>query len=377
MKIAITADLHLTPEYPERAFAFKNILEQLEAEGISDLIIAGDLFDKDGDDSAYESFRTPCRAHPFLKSHIIPGNHDSTKSLRDISPDLANVKIYSSPTFKLFDNFGILFIPYCKGISMGEAILQSKEKIEEGIPWGLVGHGDFIEGQREPNPREKGVYMPLKQGDLNDANLCQVFLGHIHKPTPLDQPLAGKVIYPGSPQGLDITESGSRRFLVYDTESGRVTDRMVNSSIIYLNETFLVFPSIQEQENLYKDFEERLLKTNLSSKELLEKTHIRIKIEGFALDKEGLVDSFCSRVKEFGITLFKGIEPDFNQVITASDEQKKNLSLEALLNVDRLAEGTSELFPEKVEGQSKWIFGGNEPTMEQVRMEVLRTIYKG
>ena len=52
MKIAITADLHLNSKYLDRALALQNILAQLNTEGIQHLIIAGDLFDKDGDDSA-------------------------------------------------------------------------------------------------------------------------------------------------------------------------------------------------------------------------------------------------------------------------------------------------------------------------------------
>ncbi|MGZ5501776.1 MAG: metallophosphoesterase, partial [Nitrososphaeraceae archaeon] len=47
MKIAITADIHLktNKEYPERYNVLKNMVDQLLEEGISTLIIAGDLFD--------------------------------------------------------------------------------------------------------------------------------------------------------------------------------------------------------------------------------------------------------------------------------------------------------------------------------------------
>ena len=48
MKIAITADLHLTTkkEHPERFNALKEILEHLRRENVPPLIIAGDLFDQ-------------------------------------------------------------------------------------------------------------------------------------------------------------------------------------------------------------------------------------------------------------------------------------------------------------------------------------------
>ena len=56
MKIAITADLHLHSNHPERRDALEDILQQINSEGISDLIIAGDLFDKDGEDSYINTF---------------------------------------------------------------------------------------------------------------------------------------------------------------------------------------------------------------------------------------------------------------------------------------------------------------------------------
>ena len=59
---------------------------------ISDIIIAGDLFDIDGDDTSYAHFLNPCRNHPKLKIHLIPGNHDTEKSMRDLN--LENLMIY-------------------------------------------------------------------------------------------------------------------------------------------------------------------------------------------------------------------------------------------------------------------------------------------
>jgi DNA repair protein SbcD/Mre11 len=373
MKIAVTADLHLDTNYPARSHALKDILEQLEAEGIPDLIIAGDLFDKDGDDSAYPHLLDPCRAHPSIRLHVIPGNHDPEKSLRDVS--LENLVKYLEPATFDFDGFSMLFLPYRNGVSMGDSLLAEKSQVGEG-PWGFVGHGDFIEGQREPNPREKGVYMPLKQGDLSDPDLRQVFLGHIHKPTPLQSSTPPRVIYPGSPQGLDVTESGSRRFLVYDTESGEVFSHKVNSSLVYLNETILVVPSPKEKEALSQEFKSRLDKANLTEGELREKTRLRLRVKGFALDKDALVESFSQTLTDSGVRLYEDFNPNFDGVLTASDPQKKILALDALRNLDQLAAGTGELFSEDVEDSSHWEFAGNEPTVEQVKMAALRAIYQ-
>ena len=96
MKIAITADLHLRnrENHPERYNALENILEQIEAENIKTLIIAGDLFDKDSRN--YSDFEKICKKHGKVQLLIIPGNHDPDISGKKIVGD--NIHIYSSPS---------------------------------------------------------------------------------------------------------------------------------------------------------------------------------------------------------------------------------------------------------------------------------------
>ncbi len=357
MKIAITADIHLDVNHPDRRDALMDILEQLEREGISDLIIAGDLFDKDGDDTAYASFRECCRAHPSIKLHIIPGNHDPEKSLRHI--DEKNLVKYFKTEAKNFDGFFMLFIPYKKGLSMSEELQANYEEISENS-WGFVGHGDFIDGRREINPLEKGVYMPLKRGDLGLPGLRRVFLGHIHKPTDPKQPLAGKVTYPGSPQGLDVTESGSRSFIIYDTKNDVVTSCKVNGSKYFLDETIFVFPDDRENEILADEFKTRIRKSQIPLEAIKEKGLIRIKIMGFVSDIESLKESFRKVFNEVGITPYDDRTPNFDQLFAVTDTKKEKLSQMVLEKINRC----------------EWNFGGNEPSLEEVKMASMRFIYK-
>lgn len=359
MRIAITADLHLDPNYPERAHALGDILDQIQKDGISDLIIAGDLFDKDGDSSAYDSFRESCRKHSSVRLHVVPGNHDPEKSLKDVSSDLSNLSLYAEPSVEAFEGVDFLFIPYRKGLSMGEELLRLKGDVRDRA-WCMIGHGDFIGGPREPNLREKRVYMPLKQADLNDPNLLRVFLGHIHKPTPLDNPLAGKVTYPGSPQGLDILESGPRRFLIYDTEINELSEVKVNSSLFFLNETIVLVPSEGEKESLCTEFENRLKSSKLSDIELASQTQMRIKIEGFSLNKKSLVDFFQHLLSEKGITTYKSEAVNFDDLFTADDPDKESLADEAMRNLESCG----------------WKFGEGEPSLEEARKAILHAIYK-
>jgi DNA repair protein SbcD/Mre11 len=357
MKIAITADLHLDPSYPERAHALGDILDQIQKDGISDLIIAGDLFDRDGDSSAYDSFRELCRKYSSIRLHVVPGNHDPEKSLQHI--DEENLLRYFKTELQNFDGFSILFIPYQKGLSMSEELLANHEKIS-GNSWGFVGHGDFIDGRRELNPLEKGVYMPLKRGDLGLPGLRRVFLGHIHKHTNPAEPLAGKVSYPGSPQGLDVSESGLRHFIVYDTQSDELFARKVNGSKYFLDETIFVFPDDRENEILVEEFNNRIKQSKIPLEELKDKARIRIKIKGYASDIESMKESFRKVFTQIGIEPYDKRTPNFDELFAATDTKKEKLTQKVLEKINHC----------------DWNFGGDEPSLAEVKMATMRFIYK-
>ena len=102
MKIAVTADVHLgiREDHPERYTALENIFEQIEAENIKSLLIAGDLFDKDFRN--YSEFEKLCKKHPGIELHIIPGNHDPNISGKSIVGE--NIHIYTDPATMEIDS---------------------------------------------------------------------------------------------------------------------------------------------------------------------------------------------------------------------------------------------------------------------------------
>ena len=364
MKIAITADLHLNPKYPERGLALSNIFEQMRAEGIRILIIAGDLFDKDGDDSAYPLFIEPCRSFPDMQIHLIPGNHDSERCLDDLN--LENLYKHKEPEYVDFEGVRVLFVPYKKEKTMGEIFDHTLGSHPSGRSWVLVGHGDFIDGMREPNPREKGIYMPLRKSDLGDDKLKRVFLGHIHKPTPLNTPLGGKVIYPGSPQGLDISETGHRRFLVLNTENLDVSERVTTSGVIYFDWKFFIFPSDDEFEALAKQLEESL--SAASWKNQGERMQFRLKVEGFTKNKDELISLFTQRINFLNLSLYEPfgsmerVNPDFDSLLSATDIQRNLVAQKTIERIESLS----------VSMNKKPI----EPSIEEIKMAALKTIYQ-
>ena len=86
----ITVDVHLSANHLERSKALDNIFKQTE-EAISDILIVGDLFDIDGDDSSMHISLTLAES-PQAKNPFNAGNHDTEKSMRDLN--LENLMIY-------------------------------------------------------------------------------------------------------------------------------------------------------------------------------------------------------------------------------------------------------------------------------------------
>ena len=349
MKIAITADAHLRTgaEYPERYNALENVFEQTVAAGIEDLIIAGDLFDKDFQN--YSEFEALCRRFPALQLHIIPGNHDPSISGKSITGD--NVHIYTEPEVVEFDSVPFLFIPFELGATMGEKIAHMEPEID-GKNWILIGHGDFYGGVREPNPLEPGTYMPLSRNDLGRFKPRTVFLGHIHKVhSPIDH-----VTYVGSPCGLDINETGRRTFVVYDTADGIIETRVIKTDVLYFKESFLILPRDNEVPLLEQEIASRIQAWGIDPPDYSQ-VQLRVEASGYAKDRSAVLMALEAGFE--GFKAFKDERPSIDELSVSSDDQLESIAERTMKLIELLG----------------WSFGGDEPTKEQVEVAALSVIY--
>ena len=351
MKIAVTADAHLRAgaEHPERYKALENIFEQTVAAGIEHLIIAGDLFDKNFQN--YSEFEGLCSSHPALQLHIIPGNHDPSISGKSITGD--NIFIYTEPTPLEIDSVTFLFIPYEEKAKMGGKIAQLEHEID-GKPWVLVGHGDFYGGVKEPNHLEPGTYMPLSRKDLGRFDPRTVFLGHIHKP---HSPFSD-VHYVGSPCGLDISETGRRSFIVYDTVDGNIERPAIETDVLYFTEAFLVLPTDNEVPLLKQEIASRIASWEIAPSDHA-KVQLRAEAHGYAKDRGSVREALELGFE--GFTYFKGLGPTIEDLSVSSDDQLQAISERTMKLIEEL----------------EWSFGGEEPTKEQVELAALSVIYGG
>lgn len=283
--IGFTSDNHLIKgKYPERVDTFSNILSVSYERGVNNIFIAGDLFDAPQDN--YKFFEDLVKEFPDVRLHIIPGNHDYKLKQSDFT--LSNILIYSDPKVVTLEGVRILLIPYKQKMNAAEVISEIPEDKLKNIDL-LVSHGDYIHVNKEINHYEPGIYMALSKNDILKINPEKVILGHIHIPHKIDN-----VNYIGSPCGLDINETGRRRFLIYYEEERILEDVNPNPPVLYLNERILVTPGTDEEELLINRLNKIKDKWELSDNEN-NIVNIRVSLIGFAVN----VSNINKVVQEF------------------------------------------------------------------------------
>lgn len=318
MKIAITADLHLTDrvKHPERFHAFENILEQLVKQGIHTLIIAGDLFDTSCTTPGVFEEMVINQRYSSISIYILPGNHDLVVSEGTFA--LPNIHYITKPQLITFDEvIQFVLIPYINGSSVGEAMALSQFPILPGT-WVLVSHGDWIAGGGQRDQYETGTYMPLTGRDLMLYQPKKVFLGHIH--AHLD---SSTVHYPGSPCPLDPTETGYRSFLIFDTKTWQVTRNTIETDYIFFSEHITVLPL--EDEDLYvrNMLAERIKIWNVAQADI-PKVRVRVNARGFSRDRMELANTIRSQLLDYQFA--DTDQPNLAQVKTTTDVMRGKIA---------------------------------------------------
>ena len=352
MKIAVTADVHLTTvnRNPERFQVLENILERLHISGIDTLIIAGDLFDASSQNvSEFESIfsREELRN---IKLYIIPGNHDPSLDYSQFTLD--NLTVFSEPEIVRFagDTLPILFVPYLPNKNMGEIVASYAQQLEPER-WILVGHGDWSSGLRMGNPYEPGVYMPLTRQDIDSFRPATVFLGHIH--SPMDRP---PVYYVGSPCGLDITETGYRRILLSDLSTGITEEMAVDTPHIYFNETFVIVPVDGEEAFLRQQIADRIQSWELKPGDE-QKVRLRIKVSGYSADRRKLLPVIMKSIGSFNF--YNNEEPDLSEVLISTDSERNYIADSVKTKIENL----------------QLPVGPEDPSKEEIILDALHFIY--
>jgi len=193
--------------------------------------------------------------------------------------------------------------------------------------------------------------MPLSRKDLERFKPRIVFLGHIHKA--LSQ---NNVHYAGSPCGLDISETGRRRFLIYDTADGSIVSKDVATDILYFNESFVIVPTDDEVSILQQEIKKTIESWDIDPSDY-PKVCVRVKAKGYATDRGAILTALRNGFERF--KYFKNEGPKIDELMASSDRQ-----------LNAIAERTMKLIDE-----TDWDFGGDEPVRGQVKTAALSVIY--
>lgn len=353
MKIAITADVHLTSrnKNPERFNALEYVLKKSLVEHAGALIIAGDLFDKSCVDPGELEKLLGKPEFVDLPIYIIPGNHDPM--VTEGMFVAKNIHFITKPELiELDGKQKFLFIPYRRRSAIGPLIAEGKYTL---VPdqWVLIGHGDWLETNTPVNNYEDDQYMPLSRGDVQQSKPRKVFLGHIH--ATYDSEF---VYYPGSPCPLDPTEIGFHTFLLYDFESDKIERITIDNDVIYQKILLTIVPVENESELIYSSLDEQIAKWGIST-DLFPKTKVRVEVQGYSSNRDTIQKTIEKTLKSRNLCLESPI--DLTNLKISNDQMRADIALETKKQILELDLQES----------------ADEPRIDDYLAEALNIIYKG
>jgi DNA repair protein SbcD/Mre11 len=223
-----TADLHLDRPFASWGDAAtvrqQDLLNTLDKIGelaqehrVQLVLLAGDQFDRHN-----PSPNTVARFRGWLdrlnqdgiQVALISGNHDSywyeDSVYRQSFP--SNTMIFQEPACKNpleIDVSGITVSLY--GVAhdhtqQRDVLPGFRRRADDGIHIGLI-HATV---DPPPEFKTEDRYLPITTGELRESGLDYVALGHIHRSRAFNAGGPGMAAYPGSPEPLDMSETGPR-----------------------------------------------------------------------------------------------------------------------------------------------------------------------
>ena len=214
---------HLDPADLGPAAAWEAIVTQAVERKVDALVLTGDVVDKDN--RFFEAYAPLVKGvRKLVQARIgvyaVAGNHDFDVFVRlaDEIPDFhllgrggmwhqAAIERNGEPVLRLIG------WSFPSGEVRTSPLSLAMPPVRSGIPTVGLLHCDYDAAPGTP-------YAPVSHRELSDAPVDAWLLGHIHKPQVISEsgPL---ILYPGSPQGLHVNETGPHGPWIVEIEPGR------------------------------------------------------------------------------------------------------------------------------------------------------------
>ena len=256
MKIIHCADLHLDSPMrflsPDKARerraellnTFSRMIDFAEAEGVSAVIIAGDLFDtKNVSASAKKLVQGAVAGHPGINFYYLRGNHDAGGFLSDWDGPPPNLRLFGDG-WTSYDEGGAVITG--AEMSGGQQRLFDSLALDPGRVNIVALHGQVVEAA--PKTPED---IDLRR--LRDRGIDYLALGHVHSYREDRLDGRGRWCYPGCLEGRGFDECGDRGFVLLNIENGLIKSDFIpfarrRAEVLTVDVTGLGSPSEIEAE---------------------------------------------------------------------------------------------------------------------------------
>lgn len=271
-----TADVHLTPDMPDRLSALHSILTRAETLDVDAVTIGGDLFHDPAD---VESLRARLRNEFFTDREfdiiVIPGNHDRAGFRGNTHFGDACIPLLTEPFghYILEDcNCRITGVPFVEHPD-DELLLSLRNRDPfDGMELLLIHCTlDIGFAQGYTGEEENHRYFPITPQELATLEFDGVLAGHFHQPRH-ETLTVGEFVYPGTPISTSRRETGRRQVVIVDTDTRNLSFEPIDT-FHYATESFTVLPG--RERELFEEIQAWITNT------VEPNTHPRITVSGF------------------------------------------------------------------------------------------------
>lgn len=247
------ADLRTRVEVATRT-AFSRLVEFALNEGVTALLIAGDLFDgaeRSARTGAFVTGQFDRLRRAGIRVFYIKGNHDAENPVTGALDLPDNVHVFDGRGGKvaLTDDIWIHGVSF-SGKSAPDSLLP---RFSAPVPGGVniamlhtslggaAGHGE---------------YAPCSVSELKNMGFDYWALGHVHRRQVHAQD--PWIVMPGMPQGRDIGETGPKTATLLTVENGQITLDEVPSSAVEFRADRLEITDTDSDDDLRQSLREHL-----------------------------------------------------------------------------------------------------------------------